>query len=335
MAERRMFAKTIIDSDAFLDMPLSAQALYFHLSMRADDDGFINNPRKIQRIIGCGNDDLKLLFAKNFVIPFESGIVVIKHWKIHNYIQKDRYKPTMYQEEKALLNFKVNKAYTLKTPEELVQNSPDTKCIHDVSKPDTQSSLELDKSSLELELELEVEGGMEGDFEEPAPPLPAPPPVSPEKKKGKRKSSKPETVTEEIEAEQLNRLPASLREDMSQWLQYKNQRREEYTPVGLTALISETINNADKYGEGAVAQVIRTSMASGYKGIVFDRLQQQNGKGRKEVTPGWVNKPSQWEKDAVNRMMEQEGATLEDPELRERAKRLKQELTGQTAPDGD
>ena len=108
-----MFAKTIIDSDAFLDMPLSAQALYFHLSMRADDDGFINNPKKLQRMIGGSDDDLKLLIAKKFIIPFESGIVVIKHWKIHNYIRKDRYKETVYQEEKAMLETKGNEAYTL------------------------------------------------------------------------------------------------------------------------------------------------------------------------------------------------------------------------------
>lgn len=113
MAERRMFAKTIIDSDAFLDMPLSTQALYFHLSMRADDDGFINSPKKVQRMVGCGDDDLKLLIAKNFLIPFESGVVVIKHWKIHNYIRNDRYKPTVYKEEKSQLYLKSNNAYTL------------------------------------------------------------------------------------------------------------------------------------------------------------------------------------------------------------------------------
>ena len=116
MAERRMFAKTIIDSDAFLDMPLSTQALYFHLSMRADDDGFINNPRKIQRMVGCGDDDAKLLIAKNFIIPFDSGVVVIKHWRIHNYIRNDRYKESVYQEEKAMLDVKDNKAYTLGIP---------------------------------------------------------------------------------------------------------------------------------------------------------------------------------------------------------------------------
>lgn len=107
-----MFAKTIIDSDAFLDMPLSAQALYFHLSMRADDDGFINNPKKIQRMVGASDDDCKLLIMKRFVITFESGVIVIKHWKIHNYIRNDRYKPTIYEEEKAQLIEKENKAYT-------------------------------------------------------------------------------------------------------------------------------------------------------------------------------------------------------------------------------
>ena len=116
MAERRMFAKTIIDSDAFIEMPISARLLYYDLSMRADDDGFLNNPKKIQRMIGCSEDDLKLLIAKNFIIPFESGVVVIKHWKIHNYIRNDRYKETVYQEEKALLHTKENKAYTLGIP---------------------------------------------------------------------------------------------------------------------------------------------------------------------------------------------------------------------------
>lgn len=136
MAERRMFAKTIIDSDAFLDMPLSTQALYFHLSMRADDDGFINNPRKIQRMIGGGDDDLKLLVAKNFLIPFESGVVVIKHWKIHNYIQRDRYKETVYLEEKAQLEEKDNKAYRRVC----------TECIQDVHGTYTQVRDSIDKS---------------------------------------------------------------------------------------------------------------------------------------------------------------------------------------------
>ena len=108
MAERRMFAKTIIDSDAFLDMPLSAQSLYFHLAMRADDDGFINNPKKIQRMIGASEDDCKLLIAKKFVLVFDTGVIVIRHWKLHNYIQKDRYKPTIYQSERNALKTEAN-----------------------------------------------------------------------------------------------------------------------------------------------------------------------------------------------------------------------------------
>lgn len=113
MAQKRMFSKTIIDSDAFLDMPHSTQLLYFHLNMRADDDGFINNCKNIMRMVGCKEDDLKILITKKFVLPFESGVIVIKHWRIHNYIQNDRYTETKYKEEKAMLSLDENKAYTL------------------------------------------------------------------------------------------------------------------------------------------------------------------------------------------------------------------------------
>lgn len=113
MAQKRMFSMQIIDSDAFLEMPSSTQSLYFHLAMRADDDGFVNNPKKIQKIVGSSDDDLKILIAKRFIITFDSGVIVIKHWRIHNYIQRDRYTETAYTEEKAMLALKPNKAYTL------------------------------------------------------------------------------------------------------------------------------------------------------------------------------------------------------------------------------
>lgn len=112
MAERRMFTQKIVDSDAFLDMPLTAQALYFHLNMRADDDGFVNNPKKIQRMIGAAEDDLKLLIAKRFLLAFENGVVVIKHWRMHNLLRKDRYNPTQYQEQMEQLLLKGNGSYT-------------------------------------------------------------------------------------------------------------------------------------------------------------------------------------------------------------------------------
>lgn len=155
MAERRMFAKTIIDSDAFLDMPLSSQALYFHLSMRADDDGFINNPKKIQRMVGSSEDDLKLLILKKFIIPFESGIVVIKHWKIHNYIRNDRYKETVYQEEMSQLATKDNKAYTLlPAPDEMPLGIPDG--YQEDDEPETQDRLGKDRLGQVREGEVRV-----------------------------------------------------------------------------------------------------------------------------------------------------------------------------------
>lgn len=146
MAERRMFAKSIIDSDAFIDMPVTARLLYYDLSMRADDDGFVNSPKKIMRMIGASQDDLSILILRKFIIPFESGVVVIKHWKIHNYIQKDRYNPTKYQKEKQRLEIKNNGSYSL---QESTQNSSilenvsimDTECIQDVSNMDTQVRL--------------------------------------------------------------------------------------------------------------------------------------------------------------------------------------------------
>lgn len=107
-----MFTLDIVDSDAFLDMPLSTQALYFHLAMRADDDGFIGSAKKIARTLGVADDDMKVLLAKRFVLPFQSGVMVIKHWRMHNLIRHDRHHGTVYKEEKELLAIKENGAYT-------------------------------------------------------------------------------------------------------------------------------------------------------------------------------------------------------------------------------
>jgi hypothetical protein len=134
-----MFAKTIIDSDAFIDMPMSARLLYYDLGMRADDDGFVNSPKKIMRMIGSTDDDMKLLIAKKFIIPFESGIVVIKHWKIHNYIRKDTYKETNYKQEKATLALDENNSY------KQVTGKPAPFHIDTVDEPSTQDRLGKDR----------------------------------------------------------------------------------------------------------------------------------------------------------------------------------------------
>lgn len=113
MAQKRMFTMKIVDSDAFLDMPLSTQCLYFHLNMRADDDGFIGNPKRIMKIIGASEDDLRLLIAKRFVLTFEDGVIVIKHWRMHNTLSRDRYAETSYTDEKKMLLLKDNGSYSL------------------------------------------------------------------------------------------------------------------------------------------------------------------------------------------------------------------------------
>lgn len=123
-----MFSLDIVDTDAFLDLPASSQSLYFHLGMRADDDGFISSPKRIASTVNASADDLKLLIAKGFIIPFASGVCVVRDWKINNYIQRDRYSPTLYAEEKSQLESSKNGRYLL----------TDTRCIQTVSKPDTQ-----------------------------------------------------------------------------------------------------------------------------------------------------------------------------------------------------
>ena len=133
-----MFAKTIVLSDAFLDMPLGARCLYMTMGMLADDDGFVNAPRSIMRQCGASDDDMKVLIAKKFVLPFESGVLVIKHWRINNYLQRDRLTPTKYQDELAMLTVEPNGAYT-------------ESCIHDTELPCIHSIEEnsIDKNSID------------------------------------------------------------------------------------------------------------------------------------------------------------------------------------------
>lgn len=152
MPERRMLAKSIIESDAFSNMPNDAQMLYVRLNMAADDDGFVSNPRTIMRAYGYGDDSMKLLIAKKFVIPFNRGddfVFLIKHWKIHNYIQKDRYKASNFRELLRDVYLDENKAYSLTPGSDRKPALPsgvpgmDTGCIHPVSKMDTQVRKEL------------------------------------------------------------------------------------------------------------------------------------------------------------------------------------------------
>ena len=171
MANKRMFTMKIVNTDAFLDMPLSTQCLYFHLNMRADDDGFIGNPKRIEKIIGANDDDLKLLIAKRFVILFDDGVIVIKHWRMHNTLSRDRYIETSYTDEKKKLLLKDNGSYSLTNGNSI----DDTKLIErsnrqtqkrrkiDERKTHSDKDIGLDKD-LELDLDTELDKDKEKDI---------------------------------------------------------------------------------------------------------------------------------------------------------------------------
>lgn len=258
MAEKRMFTQKIIDSDAFLDMPLSAQALYFHLCMRADDDGFVNNPKKITRYVSASEDDLKLLMAKRFLIGFESGVIVIKHWRMHNTLKSDRYNPTDYQEEYARLTIKANKAYTERA-EVPALPEPEWSRMDDSPEP------EWSQSGTKPEPIRNQDGSK-------------PEPQIREDKRRKEKISIEGSACAARTATQIaEEVIAGWGEDLQtavrDWLSYKKEKRQGYKETGLKSLLSQIRHEADEHGDEAVIQVIRTSMSSNYQGIVFDRIQ--------------------------------------------------------------
>ena len=243
MAERRMFAKTIIDSDAFLEMPTTSQLLYFHLAMRADDDGFVNKPKSLMRMVGCKDDDLKLLFVKKFLIPFESGVVVIKHWKIHNYIRKDTYTETKYKEEKATLELDENSAYRL------AEESPLQLRDESVTSPSTQVRLGKDR----IGKDRLGEGS-----------------------KGKKETT--HDLLQRLLPDYV--IPMVLQVKMGEWITYKSERKEQYKEQGMKSLLRQIETNCALYGDQAVCDLIDDSMANGWKGIIFDRLKQKAPQNR-------------------------------------------------------
>ena len=255
MANRRMFSLDVVDTDNFLDMPLSAQGLYFHLGMRADDDGFISSPKKIIKIVNASEDDLKLLIIKGYLIPFESGVIVIKHWRQNNYVKGDRYKPTIYQNERKQL-YAENNIYHL-----------DTVCIQNGTKTEPQDRLGKDrlgkdsvgkdsvgKDSIDTSPKGEVKKGEN-------PPIPL----------GEKKTEKQELKTI------LNSFAFSstLHQKIQEWLLYKKERRKTYKPTGLHNLLVQVQNQCQRHGEKAVIEIINRSMANNYEGILWAKIAEE------------------------------------------------------------
>lgn len=249
MANKRMFTMKIVDSDAFLDMPLSTQCLYFHLNMRADDDGFIDKPKRIMKIVGASDDDLKLLIAKNFVLTFDNGVIVIKHWRMHNTLSKQRYHETQYLDEKAILKLKENGAYSLNDGKVI----DDKKLVEMYERRTSGEQMENADLDLDLDKELDID-------------------------KDEEKINKKESSDELLERLLLTtNISEYLFTFVHDWISYKKERRFTYKETGLKSLLTEISNNSKKYGDVAVGSVIQKSIANGYQGICFQMLEKSSG----------------------------------------------------------
>lgn len=212
MARKRMFSLLVVDTDEFLDMPSSTQSLYYHLGMRADDDGFVSSPKKIAKLVNCSNDDLKLLIAKGFIIPFDSGIIAIRHWKLNNDLKKDRYTPTIYLKEKSTLRVNKNKVYSIDG------NNLDTKWIQNGNKLDTQYS--IDKNSIDKNSKEYIEQKQEENQEQ-----------NQVKKEKVKKEKKPkETHNSIIENYTIN---DDLREALKGFVEMRKELKKPITIKGL------------------------------------------------------------------------------------------------------
>ena len=280
MAEKRMFSKQIIDSDAFLEMPLSTQALYFHLSMRADDDGFLNNAKKVMKIIGANQNDYDLLVAKSFVIQFPDGICVIKHWRINNYLRKDRYTETIYQEEKAHLTVQPNGRYSLRNTTE----SDDDLLlgIPVVDQSDTQYRIDKNR---EEKNSIDKHNSVSGDTTDYS------------YSKNSNVSNLEYVLKNDIHQDSDYVLEnEDLHQCLKEWMEYKDGRKPKSsnhygTEIGLKKTITQFASGYREYGIEALKKVVDDSMANNYSGVIWDRLSRmpknQQVAEQNQCTGGW------------------------------------------------
>ena len=271
MAERRMFAKSIVLSDAFLDMPLSARCLYFTLGMLADDDGFVGSPKGIMRQCGASQDDMLVLLQKRFILTFESGVIVIKHWRMNNYLQSDRHKKTTYIEELEMLDIDSKGAYTEK-------NKPMyTECIQNVyTGKDSIDKNSIDKVSI---------GKDSIDYNNP----PILPNGSIFPQGGEPKKNTPSELKKQFRQQvEESDLSDALKIKLLEWIDYKSQIKNQYkSPDGFSKLLSLIAKKALEYTDVEVMRVMDETMAAGYKGIVWDWLKKDRITSRVSMVDAW------------------------------------------------
>lgn len=246
-----MFNTDITEADKFIDMSASAQNLYFHLGMHGDDDGFVSAPKRIMRSVGSCEDDLKILIAKGFILPFESGIVVITDWHINNNLRNDRYKPTIYTKEKSVLCLDDSKRYTIGIPD---GNQVDTIGIPSDSQCSTAGMRNITQhNTTEHSIAEQSE---------------------------KRETT--HTLFQQLAPDYL--FSDVLQAKVAEWITYKVERKEPYKQQGLKSLLTQIENKSNQYGEQAVCNLIDECMANNWKGIIFDRLSNATTQPRGQQT---------------------------------------------------
>ena len=303
-----MFSLEVVDTDRFLDMPASTQALYFHLGMRADDDGFVAAPRKIIAMCNCSADDLRILISKNYVIPFKSGVCVVTDWLKNNFLRSDRRKPTQYQDELNLLNvadktYHVNeeKSDTLvyqsadfgipnhiqerehigKLTQEniktnITRRGLDSEVIYKIQQDERLSQTDISDNTQTLDNTNTLDNSHSPDSSPNLPSI-SPPIVPPLSSSPAPSSSLPSTPSpKETVLSVLSsfKFGEELEETVRDWLEYKREKRQNYKAVGLKTLLGQIKRYAERYGDDAMIELIRDSMASNYQGITFDRLKR-------------------------------------------------------------
>ena len=255
MAERRMFAKSIVLSDAFLDMPLSARCLYFTLGMMADDDGFVGSPKAIMRQCGASRDDMLILLQKRYVLEFKSGVIVIKHWRMNNYLQNDRHKKTTYLEELALLKLDDKGAYT-------EVEKPKLETISDEQNQDVYKMYTQERKGKDSKVKDSI-----------TPPLPP----SWDFDKHTNVENYKYLIESGCEYSEIIKQDFGLAECIGDWMEYKDARKPKNSnhyanEKSMMTLIKKIITSCDIYGTPTVIILIEECMASNYQGIIWDKL---------------------------------------------------------------
>ena len=258
MAEKRMFSNRVIDTDEFLEMPATAQMLYFHLSMNADDDGFVGKPKTIMRMCRASQDDLTVLLGKQFVISFDTGVIVIRHWKIHNFIRKDTYHPTIYEKEKEMLSLDKSDAYSLEHHQDESVTSPLQVRNESVTRPlrvrdeSVTSPLQVrnvDKNSIEKVREDKV------------------------REDKKRKEDLFETLLPSYQ------ISEPLADKIREFMRYrKEQHRFTYREIGLKSFLRGAEKAEQEHGSIAVIKCFDETMRNGWQGVFYDKIKKEEAK---------------------------------------------------------